>query len=244
MSLWWGCLHSTLGCALPTISCRSRAERFDKRHLEAFGALGSSRRCRGSPAPRSCGRWGLPCTRSREGDWWCRSPSPWGHLPISRTWSAFSHRPPWSCQRSPMAPSAPRAQLWQEARTCRWWRGRASARWAPSPGGFSQVPRPTFGSGSGLQCVYTVVISLWGTPAPKFVLEPPKTVFYWILLCIRKPQAEFQKFSSTHVSPSNRFISSPQLPLLVGTKDEEYLPIWTLYFSVHVSLHFFVDDLP
>ena len=106
----------------------------------------------------------------------------------------------------------------------------------------SQVPRPTFGSGSGLQCVYTVVISLWGTPAPKFVLEPPKTVFYWILLCIRKPQAEFQKFSSTHVSPSNRFISSPQLPLLVGTKDEEYLPIWTLYFSVHVSLHFFVDD--
>ena len=24
----------------------------------------------------------------------------------------------------------------------------------------SQVPRPTFGSGSGLQCVYTVVISL------------------------------------------------------------------------------------
>ena len=108
----------------------------------------------------------------------------------------------------------------------------------------SQVPRPTFGSGSGLQCVYTVVISLWGTPAPKFVLEPPKTVFYWILLCIRKPQAEFQKFSSTHVSPSNRFISSPQLPLLVGTKDEEYLPIWTLYFSVHVSLHFFVDDLP
>ena len=114
------------------------------------------------------------------------------------------------------------------------------------PGGVvsSQVPRPTFGSGSGLQCVYTVVISLWGTPAPKFVLEPPKTVFYWILLCIRKPQAEFQKFSSTHVSPSNRFISSPQLPLLVGTKDEEYLPIWTLYFSVHVSLHFFVDDLP
>ena len=110
--------------------------------------------------------------------------------------------------------------------------------------GISQVPRPTFGSGSGLQCVYTVVISLWGTPAPKFVLEPPKTVFYWILLCIRKPQAEFQKFSSTHVSPSNRFISSPQLPLLVGTKDEEYLPIWTLYFSVHVSLHFFVDDLP
>ena len=110
--------------------------------------------------------------------------------------------------------------------------------------GSSQVPRPTFGSGSGLQCVYTVVISLWGTPAPKFVLEPPKTVFYWILLCIRKPQAEFQKFSSTHVSPSNRFISSPQLPLLVGTKDEEYLPIWTLYFSVHVSLHFFVDDLP
>ena len=108
----------------------------------------------------------------------------------------------------------------------------------------SQVPRPTFGSGSGLQCVYTVVISLWGTPAPKFVLEPPKTVFYWILLCIRKPQAKFQKFSSTHVSPSNRFISSPQLPLLVGTKDEEYLPIWTLYFSVHVSLHFFVDDLP
>ena len=108
----------------------------------------------------------------------------------------------------------------------------------------SQVPRPTFGSGSGLQCVYTVVISLWGTPAPKFVLEPPKTVFYWILLCIRKPQAEFQKFSSTHVSPSNRFISSPQLPLLVGAKDEEYLPIWTLYFSVHVSLHFFVNDLP
>ena len=108
----------------------------------------------------------------------------------------------------------------------------------------SQVPRPTFGSGSGLQCVYTVVISLWGTPAPKFVLESPKTLFYWILLCIKKSQAEFQKFSTTHASPDNHFISSPQLPLLVGTKDEEYLPIWTLYFSVYVSLHFFVDDLP
>ena len=108
----------------------------------------------------------------------------------------------------------------------------------------SQVPRPTFGSGSGLQCVYTVVISLWGTPAPTFLLEPPKTLFYWIPLCFRKPQAEFQKFSSTHGSPSDRFISSPRSPLLVGIKDEEYLSIWSLYFSVHVSFHFFVDDLP
>ena len=113
-----------------------------------------------------------------------------------------------------------------------------------SNSGVSQVPRPTFGSGSGLQCVYTVVISLWGTPAPTFLLEPPKTLFYWIPLCFRKPQAEFQKFSSTHGSPSDRFISSPRSPLLVGIKDEEYLSIWSLYFSVHVSFHFFVDHLP
>ena len=78
----------------------------------------------------------------------------------------------------------------------------------------ARFPDPlAFGSGSGLQCVYTVVISLWGTPAPKFVLESPETLFYWILLCIKKPQAKFQKFSTTHVSPGNRFISSPQLPL-------------------------------
>ena len=96
MSFWSGCLHSTLGCALPTISCTSLAEQFDQGRLEAFGALGSSRCCRGFPAPQSCGRWGRPCTQSREGDWWCRSPSPWGRLPISRTWSTFSHRPPWS----------------------------------------------------------------------------------------------------------------------------------------------------
>ena len=108
----------------------------------------------------------------------------------------------------------------------------------------SQIPQPTFGSGLGLQCAYTVVISLWGTPAPTFLLEPPKTLFYWIAPCIRKPQAEFQKFSSTHVSPSDWFISSSWSPLLVGIKDEEYLSIWSLYFSVHVSFHFFVDDLP
>ena len=83
-----------------------------------------------------------------------------------------------------------------------------------------RFPDPlAFGSGSGLQCVYTVVISLWGTPAAKFVLESPKTLFYWIPLCIRKPQAQFQKFSSTHGSPSDRFISSPRSPLLVGIKD-------------------------
>ena len=52
----------------------------------------------------------------------------------------------------------------------------------------ARFPDPlAFGSGSGLQCVYTVVISLWGTPAVKFVLESPKTLFYWIPLCIRKP---------------------------------------------------------
>ena len=78
----------------------------------------------------------------------------------------------------------------------------------------ARFPDPlAFGSGSGLQCVYTVVISLWGTPAAKFVLESLKTLFYWIPLCIRKPQAVFQKFSSTHVSPSDRFISSPRSPL-------------------------------
>ena len=109
----------------------------------------------------------------------------------------------------------------------------------------TRFPDPlAFGSGSGLQCVYSVVISLWGTPAAKFVLESPKTLFYWIPLCIRKPQAQFQKFSSTHGSPSDRFISSSQSPLLVGIKDEEYLSIWSLYFSVHVSFHFFVHDLP
>jgi len=109
----------------------------------------------------------------------------------------------------------------------------------------ARFPDPlAFGSGSGLQCVYTVVISLWGTPAPTFLLEPPKTLFYWIPLCFRKPQAEFQKFSSTHGSPSDRFISSPRSPLLVGIKDEEYLSIWSLYFFVHVSFHFFVDHLP
>ena len=114
-----------------------------------------------------------------------------------------------------------------------------------TPRHLTRFPDPlAFGSGSGLQCVYTVVISLWGTPAPTFLLEPPKTLFYWIAPCIRKPQAEFQKFSSTHVSPSDWFISSSWSPLLVGIKDEEYLSIWSLYFSVHVSFHFFVDDLP
>ena len=108
----------------------------------------------------------------------------------------------------------------------------------------SQVPQPTFGSGLGLHCAYTMVISLWGLLVPKFVLESPKMLFYWIAPCIRKPQAEFQKFSSTHVSPSDWFISSSWSPLLVGIKDEEYLSIWSLYFSVHVSFHFFVDDLP
>ena len=116
---------------------------------------------------------------------------------------------------------------------------------SPSAATVARFPDPlAFGSGSGLQCVYTVVISLWGTPAPTFLLEPPKTLFYWIPLCFRKPQAEFQKFSSTHGSPSDRFISSPRSPLLVGIKDEEYLSIWSLYFSVHVSFHFFVDHLP
>ena len=131
--------------------------------------------------------------------------------------------------------------------------GSPLSSFAGSSPGLPSWTRPTlarfpdplaFGSGSGLQCVYTVVISLWGTPAAKFVLESPKTLFYWIPLCIRKPQAQFQKFSSTHGSPSDRFISSSQSPLLVGIKDEEYLSIWSLYFSVHVSFHFFVDDLP
>ena len=36
---------------------------------------------------------------------------------------------PWSCRRSPMAPSAPRAPPWQGAQTCLWWRGQASAPW-------------------------------------------------------------------------------------------------------------------
>ena len=90
----------------------------------------------------------------------------------------------------------------------------------------NQVPRPTFGSGSGLQCVYTVVISLWGTPAPTFLLEPPKTLFYWIAPCIRKPQAEFQKFSSTHVSPSDWFISSSWSPL----SSSSHLPLLMCVF--------------
>ena len=95
-----------------------------------------------------------------------------------------------------------------------------------SPAQPSQVPRPTFGSGSGLQCVYTVVISLWGNPAPTFLLEPPKTLFYWIAPYIRKPQAEFRKFSSTHVSPSDWFISSSWSPL----SSSSHLPLLMCVF--------------
>ena len=91
----------------------------------------------------------------------------------------------------------------------------------------SQVPQPTFGSGLGLQCVYTVVISLWGTPAAKFVLESPKMVFYWIAPCIRKPQAEFHKFATTHVSPSSHWKPSTQSPLSPST----HLPLLNVYFS-------------
>ena len=43
------------------------------------------------------------------------------------------------------------------------------------------------------QCAYTMLISLWGLLAPKFVLEPPKMLLYWIVPYIRKPHAEFQK---------------------------------------------------
>ena len=91
----------------------------------------------------------------------------------------------------------------------------------------SQVPQPTFGSGLGLQCVYTVVISLWGTPAAKFVLESPKMVFYWIAPCIRKPQAKFHKFATTHVSPSSHWKPSTQSPLSPST----HLQLLNVYFS-------------
>ena len=90
----------------------------------------------------------------------------------------------------------------------------------------SQVPQPTFGSGLGLHCAYTMVISLWGLLVPKFVLESPKMLFYWIAPCIRKPQAEFQKFSSTHVSPSDRFISSSRSPL----SSSSHLPLLMCVF--------------
>ena len=92
----------------------------------------------------------------------------------------------------------------------------------------TRFPDPlAFGSGSGLQCVYTVVISLWGTPAAKFVLESPKMVFYWIAPCIRKPQAEFHKFATTHVSPSSHWKPSTQSPLSPST----HLPLLNVYFS-------------
>ena len=111
-----------------------------------------------------------------------------------------------------------------------------------APTMLTRFPNPlAFGSGSGLQCVYTVVISLWGTPAAKFVLESLKTLFYWIPLCIRKPQAVFQKFSSTHVSPSDRFISSPgsplssspHLPLLMCV----FLRTWPFKFPISFQQH-------
>ena len=90
----------------------------------------------------------------------------------------------------------------------------------------ARFPDPlAFGSGSGLQCVYTVVISLWGTPAAKFVLKSSKMLFYWIAPCIRKPQAEFHKISTTHVSPSSHWMPSTQSPLLIGTKDSKDLSI-------------------
>ena len=67
----------------------------------------------------------------------------------------------------------------------------------------TQVPQPTFGSGLGLQCAYPVVISLSGLLVPKFGLKSPKMLQNWIAPCIRKPQAEFHKISTTHVSPSS-----------------------------------------
>ena len=101
----------------------------------------------------------------------------------------------------------------------------------------ARFPDPlAFGSGSGLQCVYTVVILLWGTPAPTFLLEPPKTLFYWIAPCIRKPQAEFQKFSSTHVSPSDWFISSSWSPLLVMKSICQFDHCISLFMSPSISL--------
>ena len=117
-----------------------------------------------------------------------------------------------------------------------------SLRWISIQDLLARFPDPlAFGSGSGLQCVYTVVISLWGTPAAKFVLESLKTLFYWIPLCIRKPQAVFQKFSSTHVSPSDRFISSPgsplssspHLPLLMCV----FLRTWPFKFPISFQQH-------
>ena len=112
--------------------------------------------------------------------------------------------------------------------------GSPLSSFAGSSPGLPSWTRPTlarfpdplaFGSGSGLQCVYTVVISLWGTPAAKFVLESSKMLFYWIAPCIRKPQAEFHKISTTHVSPSSHWMPSTQSPLLIGTKDSKDLSI-------------------
>ena len=68
----------------------------------------------------------------------------------------------------------------------------------------SQVPRPTCVWEWVGATVYTLDISLWGIPAPKFALEPLKKMVYWISLCIRKPQSQFHKISATHVSPSWR----------------------------------------
>ena len=74
----------------------------------------------------------------------------------------------------------------------------------------SQVPRPTCVWEWVGATVYTLEISLWGIPAPKFALEPLKKMVYWISLCIRKPQSQFHKISATHVSPGDHFFSSPK----------------------------------
>ena len=106
------------------------------------------------------------------------------------------------------------------------WRQSYNGLYTSAHHHLARFPDPlAFGSGSGLQCVYTVVISLWGTPAAKFVLESSKMLFYWIAPCIRKPQAEFHKISTTHVSPSSHWMPSTQSPLLIGTKDSKDLSI-------------------
>ena len=80
----------------------------------------------------------------------------------------------------------------------------------------SQVPQPNcFWKWVGAT-VYTMVISLWGNPAPKFVLEPLKRNFIGFLYVSGSPNLSFIKFQPP-MSPLATISSRPQKQVGRGT---------------------------
>ena len=82
MPLWWGC--PTRPLAVP---CKSNAAKGASQLLTSWNLQDVAEGLQHQAG--SCERWGLPCTQSQDGNWWCRSHSPWDRLPGSRTWPDF-----------------------------------------------------------------------------------------------------------------------------------------------------------